>query len=294
MIINDVKHGQLGNRLFYLAHLIACSIETGHTIIDYSLDEYGMYFKGTYKQSVFSYPKQYKFLSHYMFRKISLAILTFLKKKLGKSSKFILNHNQKEYQTSAQTYFNTLKKSKILISNTWVDTEFLNLGKYKAEIKVVFEPKEEHLKQVKYIIGTARRSCEILVGVHIRRGDYREYMNGRYFFDDESYCTLMKAIEGVFATKKITFFLCSNEEINKENFAAFNILTGNKHVIEDLYCLAKCDYITGPPSTYSAWASFYGDVPLFSVKELNRNIVEINIDNFIICNDRLSWLYNGN
>jgi hypothetical protein len=29
-----------------------------------------------------------------------------------------------------------------------------------------------------------------------------------------------------------------------------------------MYALASCDYIVGPPSTFSLWASFYGQVPL--------------------------------
>ena len=33
--------------------------------------------------------------------------------------------------------------------------------------------------------------------------------------------------------------------------------------IGDLYSLAACDYIIGPPSTYTQWASFYGQVPRF-------------------------------
>ena len=32
--------------------------------------------------------------------------------------------------------------------------------------------------------------------------------------------------------------------------------------IEDLYALSLCDYILGPPSTFSMWASFYGKKPL--------------------------------
>ena len=31
--------------------------------------------------------------------------------------------------------------------------------------------------------------------------------------------------------------------------------------MHDLYCLSKCDYLFGPPSTYSMWASFTGLVP---------------------------------
>lgn len=291
MIVNDLKHGQLGNRLFYLSHLIACSIETGNTVIDYSLDEYASYFKGTSKQSVFSYPKQYKILSHYTFRKFSLALVRFLKTKLNKNSKFILDHNQAEFQTSTDTYFEKIKNTNILICNTWVNTEFLDLGKYKAEIKTIFEPKEEHVKKIENMIEKARQSSDLLIGIHIRRGDYQEYMNGIYYFDDESYCTLMKGIEELFPTKIIAFYLCSNEPIKKEKFADFKIHIGNNHIIEDLYCLAKCNYIAGPPSTYSAWASFYGDVPLFTVKDLNKNNITLNLDNFIVCNDRLSWLY---
>ena len=33
--------------------------------------------------------------------------------------------------------------------------------------------------------------------------------------------------------------------------------------VGDLYALARCDYIMGPPSTYTQWASFYGNAPLF-------------------------------
>jgi hypothetical protein len=33
----------------------------------------------------------------------------------------------------------------------------------------------------------------------------------------------------------------------------------------DLYALAKYDYILGPLSSYSQWASFYGNKPLYQL-----------------------------
>ena len=42
--------------------------------------------------------------------------------------------------------------------------------------------------------------------------------------------------------------------------------------IEDLYALSICDYILGPPSTFSMWASFYGGVPLRFIKHSNDKI----------------------
>jgi len=36
--------------------------------------------------------------------------------------------------------------------------------------------------------------------------------------------------------------------------------------------LSKCDYLLGPPSTFSMWASFIGDVPLRLIKGAEENI----------------------
>jgi hypothetical protein len=32
-----------------------------------------------------------------------------------------------------------------------------------------------------------------------------------------------------------------------------------------MYVLAACDLILGPPSTFSIWASYYGQVPLMQL-----------------------------
>jgi hypothetical protein len=36
--------------------------------------------------------------------------------------------------------------------------------------------------------------------------------------------------------------------------------------------LAKCDYIFGPLSTFSMWASFYGNHPMLSLDRGNQRI----------------------
>jgi hypothetical protein len=37
--------------------------------------------------------------------------------------------------------------------------------------------------------------------------------------------------------------------------------------VEDLYAFAGCDLLVGPPSTFTAWAAFYGEVPLLHVED---------------------------
>lgn len=51
---------------------------------------------------------------------------------------------------------------------------------------------------------------------------------------------------------------------------------------EDLYSLSKADYIIGPPSSYSAWASLYGSVPLCFIEDSKA---DFSISDFIDIKD---------
>jgi len=42
---------------------------------------------------------------------------------------------------------------------------------------------------------------------------------------------------------------------------------GAGSAVGDMCALAKCDYIFGPLSTFSMWASFYGNKPLFLIHD---------------------------
>jgi hypothetical protein len=54
---------------------------------------------------------------------------------------------------------------------------------------------------------------------------------------------------------------------------------GNNQELEDMYALAGCDYIIGPPSTFSMWASFIGKVPLFHLhdREINFSLSDFKV-----------------
>jgi hypothetical protein len=47
----------------------------------------------------------------------------------------------------------------------------------------------------------------------------------------------------------------------------------------DLFSLAACDYIMGPPSTFTLWASFFGGVPLYTI---NNSSDSLRIESFAI------------
>lgn len=42
----------------------------------------------------------------------------------------------------------------------------------------------------------------------------------------------------------------------------------------DLYSLSRCDYIIGPPSSFSRWASLMGHIPIYQIWNKNEEITE--------------------
>lgn len=121
---------------------------------------------------------------------------------------------------------------------------------------------------------------DLKVGIHIRRGDYKGWNNGRFFYEDEVYNDKIEQFYNLFPNKKILFIIFSNEEITlKPNH---DYLISKCQWYEDHSLLSLCDYIIGPPSTFTLWSSFIGNVPLMWIKNSNDKVI-IN-DSFINSN----------
>jgi hypothetical protein len=104
------------------------------------------------------------------------------------------------------------------------------------------------------------------VGVHIRHGDYANFRDGKYFYTLPQYVDQMRILARLLAPRRIGFLVCSNVSQDSTHFGDLKVTMGPGHLLEDMYALAECDYLMGPPSTYTIWASFYGKVPLHSIE----------------------------
>ena len=106
-----------------------------------------------------------------------------------------------------------------------------------------------------------------VLSVHIRRGDYRTWNSGQYFYDDATYSELirktMQCIQGIG-----TIQIFSNEEIDMAFFRmdGVNVVAPKGLWFEDQWRMSLSDAIVGPPSTFSLWASYIGSVPIWQVK----------------------------
>lgn len=164
--------------------------------------------------------------------------------------------------------FKSKRKFTIHFIDAWKHSEDASfISKNKKVIKELFTP---NLATTYKLHKSIPPFGGVTIGVHIRMGDYKEYLSGRYYFGVEKWAKYIEHLNSIFDTKHIRFLICSNEnniceQISKilPNINIFSIR--NTDGLTDLYALTKCDYIIGVPSSYSQWASFIGDVPLYLI-----------------------------
>lgn len=155
--------------------------------------------------------------------------------------------------------------------------------KVKAELKKIYKPNKDICFSVEKVFQRFRKNGYFIIGIHIRRGDYRDFEGGRYYFDYTDYRDMMSSLIKIFHEEKIAFFISTNEKYDTAIFKNFVLceVKGNT-VAHDLYALSLCDRIIGPLSTFSRWASWYGDVPLAFFDKSN---MQLSKDSFSVISD---------
>lgn len=145
--------------------------------------------------------------------------------------------------------------------------ELWNNPEIMEQIRYIFKPNSDITEKVECLFNSRfDRKSEAIVGVHLRRGDYKTFLGGQFYYSDDVYMRMMLHIQKLFS-QKVRFFCATNEALSSTIIEQFDpLIITDANAAEDLYSLSICDYIIGPPSTFSQWASFYGRVPLFVIE----------------------------
>jgi hypothetical protein len=120
-----------------------------------------------------------------------------------------------------------------------------------------------------------------VIGIHIRKGDYKYWNGGKYYFNEDIYLKYMQNIKNEIQNiynRECFFIIFSNENIViNENLNI--IISRNKWYI-DHFLMGKCDMLIGPPSTFTLWASYIGKVKYYHIE---NDSGEISVDKFKFC-----------
>jgi hypothetical protein len=267
-------YGRLGNRLRTFAHVIAAAIDVDCRVLNPCLDATdAMMFEHLASDPLCRFPaKRTKLPGTPTTRRVAghLAgrLAGYLRSGRTLPGVSLIDLGwRKTLDVSSPAFQNQLRHKRIMVLSGF---RFYHpdLWSYREPIRAFFEPATKHRNSASSLLLQARKDCDVLVGVHVRRDvTYQWWRQGTYYYDQTTYIDLIERVSRLFSTERVGFLVCGNERLDLESTTERPLTHGTGVRVEDLCALAKCDYLLGPPSTFSSWASFYGDVPRYVVMD---------------------------
>jgi len=198
--------------------------------------------------------------------------LTYLFAKYGAKSGLISTVSFTDEEDVGTEGIERLQKARFVFLKGWGFRDYDAFLAYRAEIKNLFAFRPAIMQKVKKRLPALKENV-LRLGVHIRRGDYKTWMDGHYYYSDEDFIRIIQSFYALFPENSIEILIVGNEKkLPQEKFinalpGPIYFLSGNRS--EDLYALSTCNYLIGPPSTFSLMAAFYNDSNLYWILDKN-------------------------
>ena len=141
------------------------------------------------------------------------------------------------------------------------------ISKHAQYLRRCFRLRPLQENKVAAFIAPLRKRYRTLIGVHRRGGDFRFYQGGKWYFEDVVYRRTMEHFRSCTSGGDVAFIVASNEAVPEENFKGLEVYRPPGDPISDMYALSRCDQIIAAPSTFSGWASFVGDTPIYQIND---------------------------
>ena len=171
---------------------------------------------------------------------------------------------------------NVMQQIRMLVVTGWEAHWYDLFLKYKAEILALFAFHEDIEQKVTEIIRGKRKEKSgkrlLCLGIHIRRGDYATFYDGKFFYSDEQYVGVIRRFLALHPDQQVRVFICGNDpKLDKDYYrqalSECEVVFPDGNPGEDLCLLSHCDYLMGAPSTFSLVAAMYHDRPLYWIMD---------------------------
>lgn len=263
--------GRLGNRLILFSHFVALAEEHGVALSNPCFAEYASLFPATRDTLYCKYrverPLQVA-RSVPLWKRTLARELVYLPARIATHLRLthypvrILRLERGEsLDLQSPEVINAIRTRALVLFMGWQFRCYPLVWRHANTVREFFRWDHETEARVRRFNVQARGDHDLLVGVHLRRGDYAGFANGRYFFSDFQYVKWMRQVAEQKSGCRVKFLICSDAAWDESLFKEFDCIAGPGSVIEDMSALSRCDLIIGPPSTFTGWASFVGNVP---------------------------------
>ncbi|QDT07921.1 hypothetical protein K227x_63500 [Rubripirellula lacrimiformis] len=281
MIVIARNYGQLGNRLMLSANLIAAACELDVPLRNPSFSQYASYFTSTANDLWCRFPSRSDdatttapprpIARQALYRSVYLTGRTLAHLRMTRLPFHLIRMTgERKFDLQSAEFASMARSGRPVLVSGWHFHAGSWLHKHADVIRDFYRIRPDHQRNVDELVGRARSTSDILVGVHVRGGDYATFKNGRYFYSIPKYVAAMKRIRDRFSGAKVTFLVCGNVPLVQEDFGDLDVHFGTGQMVEDMYSFAAADLLIGPPSTFTGWASFYGQIPLWAMNSADE------------------------
>jgi hypothetical protein len=274
------SYGDHSNRLLQSIHYEAFCIENNIGYINLSFRNMTKYYEGCRLNS-WGYYFIHKVLSLNIFGRICR------KAQLTKNAFTIADvlnriHIIKVIECDAYSadytdiLLNALRKYNTVYVRGWFFWHILT-EKYGVLFRKKYTLKEIYYKNnLMYNKVIELKNRNTLIGVHIRKGDYKEWHNGKYYYEDDVYYRIMEKLKRLIGDNCV-YIIFSNG--NVEFVENEELYISKEAWYIDQYLMTQCDYLIGAPSTFSRWASYMNNIKCYHIRDVNK---EITLEDFVI------------
>lgn len=170
---------------------------------------------------------------------------------------------------------------RLVVATGWEARWYDLFLKYKEEIIALFAFHDD----IECHVAGLTADDSLKLGVHIRRGDYATFYDGRFMYTDEQFVAIIRQFLDLHPGAKTTVYVCGNDpKLNRDFFVSqlpqARVVFPDGNPAQDLCLFSHCDYLMGAPSTFTLAAAMYRDVPLYWIEEAARPLTEASFKHF--------------
>lgn len=156
----------------------------------------------------------------------------------------------KNVDITSQNILNQIKSNKLTIIHEPYILKYLNPELFRQEYKNITPCQDLYLDQAKFINSVSLDKRNI--GFHIRRGDYKNFYNGKFFYPDDFWFGKVQE----FITIDCAVWIFTNEinPVFHDALGEMGAHVSNGSFEVDFVRMMLMNEIYGPPSTFSSLA----------------------------------------
>ncbi|RHR28703.1 hypothetical protein DWX43_12235 [Clostridium sp. AF19-22AC] len=262
-------NGQMCNKILFQANVLASACYRGYIVEYYAMKRYDSF--------CYSEPELDKILKvrteepkrRLLFARIWRKLM--LKLNVESKKVIMVGTNHQESIKKALSQDMLIKHRVFLYGWPFYDLEALRAT--GDMIRTYFAPTSEMKQKIQGLLCGIKKGKEdcLLIGIHLRKGDYKEWRNGEFYYTNDIYKQYMLDI-ALSMKERCIFVMFSNEPVETSEFidSAYDIYVSHGTAYEDFHLMERCDYLVGPPSSFSGLASFFGKVPRYMMMNGTR------------------------